>query len=148
MRSRRTIYCVLVLALVLALVSSVSIAQDSAPQVALGTAFTYQGRLENGSGPVDGTCDLRFKLLNAASGGTQIDGTETLTGVEISEGLFTVQLDFGAGAFNGYARWLEIAVRCPAGSGSYVQLSPRQELTPTPHAFYAGSAPWSGLTGS
>jgi hypothetical protein len=140
MNCPRTLVCLFTVGLVLALVSNASVAQDSSSQSSLGTAFTYQGRLEDASGPVDGDCDLRFKLFNAASGGTQIGGTQTLTGVAVSEGLFTVQLDFGAGAFNGYPRWLEIEVRCPAGNGGYVKLSPRQPLTPAPYALYAAEA--------
>jgi hypothetical protein len=54
--------------------------------------------------------------------------------VTITEGSFTVLLDFGATAFNGDARWLQIAVRSPAGSGVFTTLSPRQELTATPYA--------------
>ncbi|MGB9873233.1 MAG: hypothetical protein ACPLYD_16450, partial [Anaerolineae bacterium] len=34
----------------------------------------------------------------------------------------------------GDARWLAIAVRCPAGSGSYQPLTPRQALTAAPYA--------------
>ena len=65
----------------------------------------------------------------------------------MADGLFTVALDFGSGAFTGAARWLEIAVRCPAGSGTYTTLSPRQALTSSPYAVFSGGAPWSGLTG-
>jgi hypothetical protein len=132
-----------VLALALALSSGLALAQDSEPQAgpaapaALGTAFTYQGRLEDTRGPVDGSCELRFALFTAASGGAQIDGTQTLPAVQVSHGLFTVQLDFGTGAFGGNPRWLEISVRCPAGSGNYVKLSPRQPLTSAPYALYA-----------
>jgi hypothetical protein len=35
-------------------------------------------------------------------------------------------MDFGAGAFNGDGRWLEVPVRSPAGSGAYTTLTPRQ----------------------
>jgi hypothetical protein len=41
--------------------------------------------------------------------------------------LFTVALDFGAGAFDGTPRWLEIAVRA-GGEGSYTRFSPRHPL--------------------
>jgi len=100
----------------------------------LGTAFTYQGQLKSGSNPVNGTCDFQFALYDAASGGTSL-GTQTKTGVSVTNGLFTIpDLDFGAGAFQGDARWLQIAVRCPAGSGSYTTLAPRQALTATPYA--------------
>lgn len=62
----------------------------------------------------------------------------------MSDGYFTVQLDFGDSVFTGDARWLEIAVGC--GSGATI-LSPRQELTAAPYARYAAVAPWGGLSG-
>ncbi len=65
----------------------------------------------------------------------------------MTNGLFTVSLDFGSSAFAGDARWLEISVRCPGGSGSYTTLSPRQDITGTPYALYSTASPWSGLTG-
>jgi hypothetical protein len=147
MKTGQRLVRALALGLMLALVAGLALAQDSEPRAgvaapsALGTAFTYQGRLEATGGPVNATCDLRFKLFNAGSDGTQIDGTKTLSGVQISEGLFTVQLDFGAGAFDGRPRWLEIEVSCPAGVGEYATLSPRQLLTPAPYALYAADAP-------
>ena len=89
--------------------------------------------MQSGS-PVNGACDFKVNLWDAASGGTQIGSTQALTSVTVSNGLFTVQLDFGASAFTGDARWLEIAVRCPAGSGSYTTLATRQAVTPAPYA--------------
>ncbi|MCS7055555.1 MAG: hypothetical protein NZM18_05195, partial [Thermoflexales bacterium] len=130
----------LALSLTLALTLGNSRAQIE-PQAAeatltnMGTAFTYQGRLTNNGAPVNGNCDFQFSLWDAASGGTQIGSTQTHTGIGVSAGYFTVpNLNFGSGAFNGQARWLAIGVRCPAGSGSYTALSPRQALTPAPHA--------------
>jgi hypothetical protein len=108
-------------------------------QTPLGTTFTYQGQLQNNAVPENGSCDLQFKLFDAALGGGQIGSTITDTGITVTNGLFTVTLDFGAGAFVGNARWLEIAVACPSGSG-FTTLSPRQELTPSPNALFAASA--------
>jgi len=113
----------------------------------LGTAFTYQGQLDQSGSPYTGACDFQFSLWDAASGGTQIGSTQTQTGVTVTDGLFTVSLDFGSSVFTGDARWLGLAVRCPAGSGSYTALSPRQALAATPYALYARAVPWSGLTG-
>ena len=105
------------------------------PQGTYGYAFTYQGQLKDAGGPVNGVCDLRFILWNAAIGGAQVGSILTLEGIEIEDGLFTARLDFGGtDVHNGSARWLEVAVRCPAGSGGYVTLSPRQELTGAPAA--------------
>jgi hypothetical protein len=132
------------LGLVLILVMSVGAwrvqAQDAEPddvmipQSLAGSAFTYQGRLTSGGAPVNGPCDFQFSLFDAASAGTQIGSTQPATNVSVMNGLFTVAIDFGGGAFNGAARWLEIGVRCPAGSGSYTTLSPRQALHAAPYA--------------
>ncbi len=104
-------------------------------QTALGTAFTYQGQLKSGGEPVNGACDFQFSLWDASSGGLQVGGTQTKSNVSVSDGYFTIpDLDFGSSVFTGDARWLEIGVRCPAGSGSYTALSPRQALTPAPYA--------------
>jgi len=108
------------------------------PQAALGTAFTYQGRLEDASGPVDSTCDFRFILHGSSNGADQIGVPQPKTNVPVSNGYFTVDdLDFGAIAFTGQERWLGIELRCPAGTGAYTTLSPRQPLTATPYALYA-----------
>ena len=128
-------------------------AQDTAgsPEAAaagpLGTAFTYQGQLKQGGAPVNGPCDLRFQLWDAASGGSPVGGLVEKPGVQVTGGVFTAQVDFGGTPFAGEARWLELAVRCPAGSGSYVSLPDRQPLTATPYALWAKGAPWSGLGG-
>ena len=108
--------------------------EPQSPQALYGSAFTYQGQLKSGGTPYNGACDLRFGLWNALSGGVQIGTTQTKSNVGMAEGCFTVQLDFGTGAFQGDARWLAIEVRCPAGTGSYTALSPRQALTAAPYA--------------
>ncbi|MCB0013982.1 MAG: hypothetical protein KDE34_18840, partial [Anaerolineales bacterium] len=85
---------------------------------AVGTAFTYQGRLDDANGPVNGSCDLQFLLFDALGGGSQVGSTVTISNQPVVDGLFIVQLDFGS-VFDGGDRYLEIAVRCPAGSGAY-----------------------------
>ena len=135
MKTKRILITVSVLVALL-LAAGRAAGQSGGPedlQALTGTAFTYQGELRDARGPVTGTCDLRFMLWNAASGGSQVGSTITLEGVEIEDGLFTARLDFGS-VHDGSARWLEVAVRCPAGSGGYVTLSPRQELTGAPAA--------------
>jgi len=109
-------------------------AVDAAP---MGSAFTYQGQLKEGGLPVTDSADFQFTLWDAAIGGAQVSLMAPVSGVSVQNGLFTVQVDFGTAAFAGDARWIEIAVRSPAGSGSLVTLAPRQELTATPYAFYA-----------
>jgi len=104
----------------------------------LGTAFTYQGRLNDGGNPANGSYDLEFTLYDADIGPGAVAGPLTNAATAISNGLFTVTLDFGSGIFEGNARWLEIAVRTNGG-GDFTGLSPRQELKPAPYALSAGT---------
>ncbi|MBI1816623.1 MAG: hypothetical protein HYR72_16725 [Deltaproteobacteria bacterium] len=104
------------------------------------TAFTYQGQLTDGAAPANATYDLQFKLFDAASNGTQKGGTNTKDNVSVANGLFTVQLDFGA-VFDGNARYLELGVRPGASTGGYQMLLPRQALAPAPYALFS-AAPW------
>jgi hypothetical protein len=101
------------------------------------TAFTYQGQLKAGGTLLTGTVDLEFRLFDEASGGTQIGPTLSLSAYSITQGLINAELDFGASAFAGQRRFLEISVRDPAGSGPFVPLLPRQETRVTPYALYA-----------
>ncbi len=105
-------------------------------QVRVGTSFTYQGQLKNGNSAVTATCDMGFRLFDDAAAGIE-QGVITTT-VPVTNGLFTVSLNFGY-AFYGDARWLDIRLRCPAGSGSYTTLTPRQALAAAPYA--AGLVP-------
>jgi hypothetical protein len=112
---------------------------NAAPVIAQTTGFTYQGKLTNNTGnPLSGQYDFQFKLFDTDGTGlpgTQQGTTQTATNITVTNGIFTVQLDFGACAscFNGAARFLEIAVRV-AGGGSYTTLAPRQPITATPYA--------------
>ena len=101
-----------------------------------GTAFTYQGRLSDGGSPANDQYDFEFKLFNASMAGDQYGITLTKEDIRVSEGYFTVELDFvnDPNVFNGEARWLQISVRPGTSTGSYTLLSPRQEITATPYA--------------
>lgn len=105
---------------------------------AQGTAFTYQGRLNDGVAPANGTYDLRFALYDAASAGAQNGLLVTNSATVVTNGLFAVTLDFG-NQFPGADRWLEIAVRPNGGSG-FSALTPRQALMSTPYAVQAANA--------
>lgn len=120
---------------------------------ALGSGFTYQGRLARSGGPVTGTCDFSFGLYDQPgsgsppSGGTLL-GTDSAPGVGVSQGYFTVVLneagEFGPNAFTGQARYLQVTVNCGGGA---VVLSPRQPLTASPYALYAQRGPYTAGTG-
>jgi hypothetical protein len=113
----------------------------------LDATFTYQGRLQDAGAPANGTYDLRFILYDAPASGSQVGPTVTRDDVVITNGLFTVSLDFGATAFAGSKRWLEVAVRPGASTGAYSVLSQRQELQSAPHAVFGQTSPWTGILG-
>jgi hypothetical protein len=103
------------------------------------TAFSYQGQLSDGGGLASGSYDLRFALFDSAAGGAQIGVNQTVPTVPVSDGVFTVQLDFGVNAFPGANRFVEISVR-PAGNGSFTALAPRQQISSSPYAIRTLSA--------
>lgn len=103
-------------------------------QTPLGPEFTYQGALQQSGAPLNNSADFQFKLFTANVGGTQVGVTQSVGNVVIVEGQFTVTLNFGAAAFDGNQRFLEIAVRSPAGGGAFTTLTPRQALTAVPYA--------------
>ena len=109
-------------------------------QEPLGTTFTYQGQLQDGGVPANDEYDFIFRLFDDPVGGAQVGGDVEIDEWLVSDGLFTVELDFGAGIFTGDALWLEVSVRLNGG-GEYTDLSPRQPLTATPYALYALSSP-------
>ena len=131
-----------VLGLSAALLCAGMISLPAQGQSPVGSAFTYQGHLELSSEAVNGTADFQFRLFNSSGGNVQIGSLQTANNVPVTDGVFTVPIDFGTSAFNGDARWLEIAVRSPAGSGNFVVLTPRQLLSATPYAQFA-SKPWN-----
>lgn len=126
---------------VLGLVLVVLLAAGSAWGEPLGSAVSYQGRLADGGAAVDGVVDLRFDLFDASTGGTQIGQSVLASGVAVAGGVFQVEIDFGADAFNGDGRWIEIGVKDP-GDLLYTTLEPRQKILVAPAAAVA-LKPWT-----
>jgi hypothetical protein len=102
----------------------------------LGSAFTYQGVIEAAGQTLQGSHDLEFRLYDAPTLGAQVGPTISRTGLLIENGLVLTALDFGTAAFDGQARWLQIAVR-PSSNGTFTTLTPRHELLAAPYALYA-----------
>ncbi len=106
----------------------------------IGTAFTYQGRLMDANDPADGLYDFQFLLYAGYNSLIPIGGPIEVRDVDVIDGYFTVELDFGGNVFKGDARWLEIEIRPGETNDPFTTLSPRQEMTPTPYAIYAENA--------
>lgn len=123
-----------------ALLVALTIGAVPAMAVPTSSAFTYQGRLTDNGAPANGPYDFFIRLYDSASGGNGIGPFFTLNDINVDEGLFTLTLDFGASAFTGEARWLDIQVRPGASGGLYTWLTPRQPLSAAPYALYALNA--------
>jgi hypothetical protein len=139
---------------ILELLLFVAVMLATAAVHAQGTAFAYQGRLESNGTPANGNYDLAFTLYATNTGGIAVAGPVTYAATAVSNGLFAVTIDFGAGVFAGNNYWLDISVS-PSGSNAFVELTPRQPILPTPYAIMANSAsnllgmlPSSQLTGT
>ncbi len=109
-----------------------------AAQTAMGTAFTYQGRLNSGGASASGLYSFQFRLFGSIDGITQIGVTQEME-ASVVGGLFSVPLDFGSEAFAGQKRWLQISVKSPS-EGTYTTLSPRVEIGAAPYALYSTDA--------
>ncbi len=131
--------------------AGMAVAQQDAPDTTLasplGTAFTYQGQMQDAGDPANGSYDLQLTLFDAVTVGNQVGSPVTLSAVAVSDGLFTVTPDFGVSVAGSSARWLQIAVRPHGSTGAYTTLVPRQRLTPVPTALYASSAIPTGAAG-
>ena len=139
----------LVIAGLAILVSASSMAQ---------TAITYQGELLDDSGPANGTVQMEFMLYDDEAG-TNLLGMDGPQSVEVNDGLFQVELDFG-NVYSDPPVYLQIVV-------DGTPLLDLQKLTPAPAAVSAATAssaatavtadsadsaesassvPWSGVT--
>ncbi|MCA9291560.1 MAG: tail fiber domain-containing protein [Phycisphaerales bacterium] len=101
------------------------------------TSITYQAQLQQNGAVVEGACDFIFSLWDAPTGGDNLGPVLQVNALPIADGLVTTTLDFGPEAFSGDARWLQVAARCPSGSGPFITLAPRQRLTGAPYTLRA-----------
>ena len=95
-------------------------------------AFTYQGRLMKNGAPVNGACDASFYLYGAASGSFIISSVFSPS-LQVVNGLFTLEVNFGQNLFTGEQRWIETEIGC--GGDTPVVLTPRTPLNPAPYAY-------------
>jgi hypothetical protein len=104
----------------------------TAGTTAQSNVFTYQGNVNNAGSPANGSYDFEFALFDAPSAGAQVGPAVSRSSVAVSNGIFSVQLDFGA-AFTGPGRYLEIRVR-QTGQPGFTTLSPRQFIASAPYS--------------
>ena len=97
------------------------------------TEISYQGNLKESGLAANTNYDIEFRLYSALTGGSLIGTAVYLSPVAVTDGLFSVKLDFGPNGFPGQDRYIEIAVR-RTGVGSLVTLGPRQKISSAPYA--------------
>lgn len=128
---------VAVAAVALALVLEYSTVAHAEPPEIIG----YQGVLafNNGTLVDDGLYGLRFRIYDAASGGTSLF-EQTLT-VSVRDGLYNVLLTAPglAAVFDSSLRFVEVAIVAGPGIGGTIVMSPRQPIASVPYALAARS---------
>ena len=122
------------LSIALSFLITIGIAESLQAQTALGTAIRFTPtKLKVNGQPINGTFDMRFKLFDAPSAGTQIGSTVIKTGISVVGGAVATQaLNFGEDAFDGDARWIEVSVR--QGNQAFTIIGAREKLRPVPFA--------------
>lgn len=128
--------------LIALLVFALCAAHTAAHADPVGTAFTFQGYLEKDAVPYSGTAEFELRLYDAAVGGSQVGPTATHSGVPVTQGLFTVGLDFGA-VFDGNQRWLEIATQTPGDAG-FTTFGGRIAVQGSPYALWSANGGGGG----
>lgn len=113
----------------------------TAPVIAQRTEFIYQGRIQDGSGSVNGSIDAQFALFDDETAGNQVSSIVQVPGIAVNDGLFTTELDFGD-VFNGQQLYLEVAIDGDGlGTGDDpTTMTPRVKFTKVPEAMYAMNA--------
>jgi len=99
------------------------------------TTFSYQGRLYNNGQIANGNYVLRIRPHATLIGETPLAPAVDTPALNVIDGIFSTTLDFGSAVFTGAPVFLDIQVQAPASS--FVQLSPRQPVTPAPYAINA-----------
>lgn len=105
------------------------------------TAFTYQGKLENGSGAVPSAIDVQYSFWTAETGGTQVPftGINTVSNVPVApNGVFTALLDPGID-LPSTPVWMFMGVR-PVGAQFFTFFNQKQRISPAPKARRAAIA--------
>ncbi len=143
---KRRYSVILIAVIVCASLAGAAVAQSSgpsAPDVAVTTKFTYQGQIKRNDVLFNGACNMRFTLWDAAAAGVQQASYTVPAPVTVNEGVFAVEVDFGA-QFRGEARWIQTETQC-ADDVNYQNL-PRVALNPAPYAI--GLMPGAQMEGS
>ena len=154
----RAFFALAAASLILATAFGVLISQPAAAAQTIPYKINFQGRLTDSSGNIltDGSYNIKFRIFNASSGGTNIweedrvfDASDRR--ITVTNGLFNVQFGdltaLSPSLFSGtFPLYLEAELPTPAtatcaanGCASFTEgaMTPRQPLASSPYAFSA-----------
>ena len=112
----------------------------------VGSRFSYQGQLQFNDISVTGAYDFKIELWTQLTGGGFFGPALEIADVEVTDGIFTLELDFTESPFTGDDLFLKIQVREGASTGNYITMSPRQRINATPYAIQADFLAANGAT--
>ena len=92
----------------------------------VSSKISYQGVLKENGQPVTGSRDMTFRLYSDNTCTTQVGSDIVKSGVQVTNGLFSVALDVSQNHFNGQGLWVAVDV-----GGTVVGC---QEILPVPYA--------------
>jgi hypothetical protein len=92
----------------------------------VSSRISYQGVLKENGQPVTGNRDMTFRLYSDDTCSTQVGSDIVKSDVQVTNGLFSVDLDVTHGHFNGQGLWLKVFVD---GTGLGCE-----EILPVPYA--------------
>ncbi|MBX3244656.1 MAG: tail fiber domain-containing protein [Acidobacteria bacterium] len=130
---KKTLFYVILM--LIFVVTGFSQEREREKEIVMGSAipFTYQGKLTVGGTAANGSFDLIIQLYNESERGDLL-GEQTIEGVQVANGIFTVNLEFETGLFHRFeTSYLDIWVR-PSEGGEYTQLTPRQQIGSMPYS--------------
>ncbi len=113
----------------------------SASAQTVDNTFTYQGYLEFQGQAAEGLFDFAISLLDedappAGGAGGNIVDQVLLSDQSVDRGVFTLELDFQDGLFDGTNYWLHVAVR-EADQPTYTNFGERQKINAVPYVSWA-----------
>jgi len=104
----------------------------------IGSAFSYQGELMDGSSPANGDYSIQIALMLTEFPGPTAVTFREFPNVTVTNGLFTIpEVDFGDVVYDGTEYWLQLLVKNSNDPGSHIALEPRQRLSAVPYAVQA-----------
>ena len=115
----------------------------------LGTALTHKGEYKPSGTAVTGVYDFQIVLFDIATLGAPIVSPVIHENVPVTQGNFTVEINYGAPPFATATQyWLETRVRPGTSTGTFTVLPVRQKLNAVPYALNVRTLPPGIVTGT